>query len=143
MVANFYNNIVVCPRANAALNVGVAPLNKMFNLGINPLLGTDNVMLNSPDMLRELEFSLKIMSIFYKNYLDPLKLLKSATTNISNFRINNYIKKSYIELNNNAELFICKFISKNPYLNIINRCKTKNILYVINKVDIKDYIINI
>lgn len=143
LVANFYNNIVVCPRANAALNVGVAPLNKMFNLGINPLLGTDNVMLNSPDMLRELEFSLKIMSIFYKNYLDPLKLLKSATTNISNFRINNYIKKSYIELNNNAELFICKFISKNPYLNIINRCKTKNILYVINKVDIKDYIINI
>ena len=62
-VASSNQNVVVCPRANAALNVGVAPLNKMLELGIKPLLGSDNVMLNSPNMLRELEFSLKIMRL--------------------------------------------------------------------------------
>lgn len=143
LVSNFSSNVVVCPRANATLNVGVAPLNEMFKLGIKPLLGTDNVMLNSPNILRELEFSLKIMSVFYKDYLNPMELLKSATTNICDFKINDYIKKSYIELNNNAELFVCKPISKNYYLNIINRCKTKDILYVINKVEVKNNIMDI
>ena len=76
------SNVVVCPRANATLNVGVAPLNEMFSKGIKPLLGSDNLMLNSPNLFRELEFSLKIMSVYYKNYLNPKDLLKTATTNI-------------------------------------------------------------
>ena len=60
------SNVVVCPRANANLNVGVAPLNEMFSKGIKPLLGSDNLMLNSPNLFRELEFSLKIMSVLQK-----------------------------------------------------------------------------
>lgn len=85
-------NIVVCPRANATLNVGVAPLNKMLDLGFKPLLGTDNVMLNSPNMLRELEFTLKLMSVYYKDYIKPADLLKMATTNICGFKINDIVK---------------------------------------------------
>lgn len=122
-------NVVVCPRANATLNVGIAPLNDMLDLGINPLLGTDNLMLNSPNMLRELEFSLKIMSVTYNNYLNPLKLLKMATTNPYEFNFS----KSYIEIGMPAELIVFKRISENPFLNIINRAETKNILYIINK----------
>ena len=63
-VASSKQNVVVCPRANATLNVGVAPLARMLDMGIRPLLGTDNVMLNSPNMLRELEFTLKMMSVY-------------------------------------------------------------------------------
>lgn len=127
------SNVVVCPRANATLNVGVAPLNEMFSKGIKPLLGSDNLMLNSPNLFRELEFSLKIMSVYYKNYLNPKDLLKTATTNICNFEINRYIEKPVIDVNQEANLFISKKYSKNPYLNIINRCGTKYILYIMNR----------
>lgn len=127
------SNVVVCPRANATLNVGVAPLNEMFSKGIKPLLGSDNLMLNSPNLFRELEFSLKIMSVYYKNYLNPKDLLKTATTNICNFEINRYIEKPVIDVNQEANLFISKKYSKNPYLNIINRCGTKDILYIMDR----------
>ena len=133
LVSQSNQNVVVCPRANATLNVGVAPLNKMLKLGIKPLIGTDNVMLNSPSMFRELEFSLKIMSVYYKDYLNPTELLKMATTNVNSFGINNIIQKSTIEEGNFAEFIVVNSFSKNPYLNMINRCETKNILYMINK----------
>lgn len=126
-------NVVVCPRANATLNVGIVPLNNMLDLGIKPLLGTDNVMINSPNMLRELEFTLKIISVYYKKYIDPSNLLKMATTNICGFEINNVIDKSLIIEDNLAEFNVFNSFSKNPYLNIINRCETKDILYRINR----------
>ena len=120
-------NVVVCPRANATLNVGVPPLNKIIDLGIKPLLGTDNIMLNSPNMLKELEFTLKIMSVYYKRYINPVELLKMSTTNIK------IIQKSMILEDNLAEFVVFESFSKNPYLNICNRLETKNILYIINK----------
>ena len=132
-VAKSNQNVVVCPRANATLNVGVAPLNRMLDLGIRPLIGTDNVMLNSPNMLRELEFTLKLMSVYYKNYINPVDLLKMATTNICAFNINKIVQKSVIMENNFAEFIVYKSFSKNPYLNLCNRVETKNILYIINK----------
>ena len=127
------SNVVVCPRANATLNVGVPQLNRMLDLGIRPLLGTDNVMLNSPNMFRELEFTLKIMSVCYKNYLDPKELLKMATTNVCSSQINGIVEKSSIDVGNSAEFIVSNSFSINPYLNMINRCESKNILYVINK----------
>jgi cytosine/adenosine deaminase-related metal-dependent hydrolase len=132
-VVDSNQNVVVCPRANATLNVGVAPLNRMLDLGIKPLLGTDNVMLNSPNMFRELEFCLKIMSVYYKSYINPIDMVKMATTNICEFNVNNIIQKSVISENNFAEFNVLKSFSKNPYLNICNRLETKNILYTINK----------
>ena len=122
-------NVVVCPRANATLNVGIAPLNEMLDLGIKPVLGTDNLMLNSPDMFRELEFTLKIMSANYNRYLNPCELLKMATTNACLFDFD----KSCIGIGRVAQFNVIKHFSKNPYLSIINRSQTKNILYTINK----------
>ena len=132
-VADSNQNVVVCPRANATLNVGVAPLNRMLELGIKPLLGTDNVMLNSPNMFRELEFCLKIMSVYYKSYINPIDLVKMATTNVCGFDVNDIVQKSVILEDNFAEFNVLKSFSKNPYLNICNRLETKNILYTINK----------
>lgn len=132
-VVDSNQNVVVCPRANATLNVGVVPLPQMLDLGLKPLLGTDNVMLNSPNMLRELEFSLKIMSVYYNKYISPIELVKMATTNVCGFNINGIVEKSLILEDNFAEFNIFKSFSKNPYLNICNRLETKNILYTINK----------
>ncbi|WP_407380070.1 amidohydrolase family protein [Methanobrevibacter sp.] len=122
-------NVVVCPRANATLNVGIAPLNEMLKMGFKPILGTDNVMLNSPNMFRELEFTLKLMSITYKNYLNPCELLKMSTTNACHFNFD----KSYIEIGQIAEFNVIESFSKNPHLSIINRSETKNILCTINR----------
>ena len=132
-VASSNQNVVVCPRANATLNVGVAPVGRMLDLGIRPLLGTDNVMLNSPNMLRELEFTLKIMSVYYKSYINPQELLKMATTNVCGFKINDVVQKSLISEGDFAQFTVFKSFSKNPYLNICNRQETKTILYTINK----------
>ena len=132
-VAASKQNVVVCPRANATLNVGVAPLARMLDLGIRPLLGTDNVMLNSPNMLRELEFTLKMMSVYYKSYINPQELLKMATTNVCGFKINDVVQKSLISEGDFAQFTVFKSFSKNPYLNICNRQETKTILYTINK----------
>ena len=132
-VSKSNQNVVVCPRANATLNVGITQLNKMLDLGIKPLIGTDNVMINSPSIFRELEFTLKLMSVYYKNYINPKELLKMATTNVCDNKINSVVKKSAIDVGANAEFIVVNSFSKNPYLNIINRCESKNILYTINK----------
>ena len=129
LIKNSNANVVVCPRANATLNVGIAPLNEMLDLGIKPILGTDNLMLNSPDMFRELEFTIKIMSVNYNDYLNPCELLKMATTNACLFDFD----KSCIEVGQASQFNVIKHFSKNPYLSIINRSQTKNILYTINK----------
>jgi cytosine/adenosine deaminase-related metal-dependent hydrolase len=133
LVADSNQNIVVCPRANATLNVGVVPLIRMLNLGMKPLIGSDNVMLNSPNMFRELEFTLKIMSAYYGQYINPVDLVKMATTNICGFKINDVVQKYLISEDSPAEFIVLKSFSKNPYLNICNRVETKNILYTINK----------
>ena len=133
LVSKSKQNVVVCPRANATLNVGITQLNKMLKLGIKPLIGTDNVMINSPNIFRELEFTLKLMSVYYKEYIDPKDLLKMATTNVCDNKINAIVEKSAIDVGNDAEFIVLNSFSKNPYLNIINRCESKNILYRINK----------
>ena len=133
LISKSNQNVVVCPRANATLNVGIVPLNRLLDLGVKPLIGTDNVMLNSPNMFRELEFTLKLMSVYYKDYLNPKQLLQMATTNVCNSRLNKVIQKSTISVGSPAEFIVSNSFSINPYLNIINRCESKNILYIINK----------
>lgn len=132
-IANSNSNLVLCPRANASLGVGIAPLYKFLNMKIKPLIGTDNLMINSPNIIRELEFSMKISSVYYNKYIDPKEVLKLATSNICYSSINRNINKSIIEKDNFANLLIIKQISKNPYLSIINRCETKNIIYTMTK----------
>lgn len=126
-------NLCVCPRANATLNVGIAPLAELIQSGIEPIIGSDNLMLNSPNMLSELEFTIKLIAVSQNYNINPRSLLKMATTNIVSSPINNQINKSSIAENNPAEFIVFKQKSRNPYLNIINRCNAKGILYIINK----------
>jgi cytosine/adenosine deaminase-related metal-dependent hydrolase len=50
--------VAVCPRANAVLDVGRAPIRELFD-HTTVALGTDNVMLNLPSMFREMAFTAK------------------------------------------------------------------------------------
>ncbi|MEM3383327.1 MAG: amidohydrolase family protein [Nitrososphaerales archaeon] len=53
--------IVCCPRANSILGLGFPPIIKMMRKGILIALGTDNVMLNSPDLFREMDYTSRIL----------------------------------------------------------------------------------
>ena len=54
--------VVVCPRSNLVTNVGVPPIADLAER-TTLALGTDNVMLNSPSMFREMEFAAKLADV--------------------------------------------------------------------------------
>jgi cytosine/adenosine deaminase-related metal-dependent hydrolase len=54
--------INVCPRANIVLGVGRPPIRDLLD-HTTVALGTDNVMLNSPSMFREMEFAAKCFDV--------------------------------------------------------------------------------
>lgn len=54
--------VVVCPRSNLVTGVGVPPVADLLDR-TTVALGTDNVMLNSPSMFREMEFTAKLCEV--------------------------------------------------------------------------------
>ncbi|MBA5941805.1 MAG: amidohydrolase family protein [Methanophagales archaeon] len=62
---------VVCIRSNLVTGSGLPPLQQMLESGLTVGAGTDNVMLNSPDMFSEMEF---ISKIFRSEAKDVLKM---------------------------------------------------------------------
>ena len=66
--------IIVCPRSNLITGVGMPPIADL-HAATTVALGTDNVMMNAPSMLRELEFAAKLTD------LDARTLLQMATVN--------------------------------------------------------------
>lgn len=73
--------IVVCPRANAALAEGIPDCLGMADAGCTVAIGTDNVMINSPDMFREMDYLWKVTMGTHKRGVKPKEILKMATVN--------------------------------------------------------------
>lgn len=51
---------VINPRANTTLGLPVPPITALLDAGVNLLLGTDNVMLNPPNLFAELDFTYRL-----------------------------------------------------------------------------------
>ncbi len=66
--------VVVCPRSNLVTGVGLSPYEELHER-TTLALGTDNVMLNSPSMFREMEFLAKLSE------LPAAEILRMATIN--------------------------------------------------------------
>ncbi|MDI6811683.1 MAG: amidohydrolase family protein, partial [archaeon] len=66
---------IVCIRSNLVIGVGVPPLRQMLESGLTVGVGTDNVMLNSPNIFSEMEFISKIFN------LEEREVLKLCTLN--------------------------------------------------------------
>jgi cytosine/adenosine deaminase-related metal-dependent hydrolase len=77
-------NVALNPRANANLGLPIPPVAKLMRAGINLLLGTDNGLLNSPNMLAELDYAYKIAKSQFGDARspDPVSILKMATSNV-------------------------------------------------------------
>lgn len=72
------------PRANANLGLPMPPVRALMDAGVNLLLGTDNGLLNSPNLLAELDFTYKLAKSQYADAVrpDPLAILRMATSNV-------------------------------------------------------------
>jgi cytosine/adenosine deaminase-related metal-dependent hydrolase len=73
--------IVICPRANSSLAEGIPDFVSMEESGCTTAIGTDNVMINSPDMFKEMDYVWKVQMGLQKKRIDPKKILKMATVN--------------------------------------------------------------
>ena len=71
MVTKNKTSIVVCPRANGSLAEGIPDVNLMLDAGCNVAIGTDNVMINSPDIFREMDYLWKVSMGIKKKRLLP------------------------------------------------------------------------
>jgi cytosine/adenosine deaminase-related metal-dependent hydrolase len=75
--------IVCCPRSNAILGVGIPPVSRLVDAGLDVALGTDNIMVNSPDIFREMDFAARIArgSVLDPSTIPGRDALKMATIN--------------------------------------------------------------
>jgi len=73
--------IVVCPRANASLAEGIPNVVQMMEMNCNITIGTDNVMINSPDLFREMDFLWKTTMGVHQKRIEPKNILKMVTIN--------------------------------------------------------------
>ena len=81
LVAINTRGIVICPRANSSLAEGIPDISLMQKFGCNITIGTDNVMINSPDIFREMDYLWKVTMGMSQNRFDPKQILKMATVN--------------------------------------------------------------
>lgn len=74
---------VVNPRANAALGLPLPPVAALLQAGVPLLLGTDNGILNGPDLFRELDFTWRLARSQWGDghHPHPREILKMATAN--------------------------------------------------------------
>ena len=126
------SSLTICPRSNGALSVGFIPLFDILKTGTKPLIGSDNIMINRPNLFREMEFTLKIMKGLSKDYIAPIEILKMATTNVCVAdSLSEKINKPYIGEGQKAEIMIINQKSNNPYLSLINRTEVNDIVKII------------
>jgi cytosine/adenosine deaminase-related metal-dependent hydrolase len=130
LTARKTSGIVVCPRANAALAEGIPDIEMMIKTGNTVAIGTDNVMINSPNMFREMDYLWKVSMAIHKKRIDAKQILKMATSNagkILNKKIGS-IREGY--------LADCIFIDKhaielepmhNPHASIVHRASESTI----------------
>ncbi len=123
-VAKKTRGIVICPRANSSLAEGIPDIELMQKAGCTLALGTDNVMINSPDMFREMDFLWKVTMGIHKKRIDPKEILKMATVN------GGKILKKDIGVIKNGKIADCIFLDKhaldlepmhNPHASIVHR----------------------
>lgn len=124
--------VVVCPRANGVLGAGLPDVAGMLRSGCLVAIGTDNVMLNSPDMFRELDYLWKA-SHAAGAFIEPRELVKMATVNAAKMlRLNS----GCIEPGREADLL---FIDKqhvdlypvhDPYATVVHRASADSIAAV-------------
>ncbi len=124
--------VVACPRSNAMTGVGLPPIKRLREAGVTLALGTDNVMLNSPDMLREMEWADKLF------LHDDVYTLRMATLNAARLaRLEK--RKGSVLPGKDADLLVFDLdsdtfkSSQNLLSTVVRRARPDDISYFINE----------
>jgi cytosine/adenosine deaminase-related metal-dependent hydrolase len=130
LVSKKIRGIVVCPRANASLAEGIPDIDQMMKMNCNVTIGTDNIMINSPDMFREMDFLWKVTMGTHQKRIEPKSILKMATVNAGKLlgKKIGCIKEGYLA----DAIFIKKNDvdldpMQNPYASIVHRANENSI----------------
>lgn len=101
-------NVVLNPRANSNLGLPLAPIAKLLDSHANLLLGTDNGLLNSPNLLAELDFTYKIAKSQFGDAIrpNPSDILKMVTSNIRHLLPDT---PGYLDIGLPADLVVLNF----------------------------------
>lgn len=121
--------IAVCVRSNLVTGVGLPPILEMLENEISLCIGTDNMMLNSPDMFEELHFLSKIYGV---SDAVLFKMATSGGANALGCRFTGSVevgKKADLMVVNGKSLNL-KYV-KDPLFGLIRRARTDDILGIV------------
>lgn len=102
-------SVILCPRSNLTLRVGIPNVAKMLEHKINVCLGTDNVMITPPNMFRELEFLSRLIYLQDPD-VSSKEILKIASVNPAKLFD---LDHGTIKVGNSADLIIVDMNSVN------------------------------
>ncbi len=127
--------VVICPRANSSYAVGIPRIKELFEI-TKVAIGTDNVMMNSLNIFREIEYTFKVARALYKDYkFDAKDILKAATINgreILKLKTNEIIEGNIADF----IIFRNKCFINDVYLAIIHRYDFSDIKVVVKNDEV-------
>lgn len=123
--------LILCPRSNSLLSVGLPPIKEALEKDIELWLGTDNVSVCSPSILEELSFAWNVLRLQSEEagYEEARELLKAATVNPTNDLevsfgpLEEGRKTDFLVLSGGRNL--TNF--ENPHLGIVSRARKDNL----------------
>lgn len=123
--------LVLCPRSNSLLSVGLPPIKQALEEGVELWLGTDNTTVCSPNMFRELSFAWSVLRLQSRGAesREARELLKAATVNPTD---DLDLPFGPLEEGNNATFMVLSRgrnlrRCKDPWVGIVNRAGVGNI----------------
>lgn len=111
-------SLILCPRCNGYFGLGFPPIEEIVKLNIPVSIGTDNIMINTPNLFEEIRYLSLIYKVLNKSneklYLSARELLKMITINAArNFRVQNQVGS--IQEGKNADFFLINLNDPNYY----------------------------
>lgn len=129
LIAKKNIGIIICPRSNGVLGCGIPRISRMMKSGCKIAIGTDNIMTNSPDIFREMDYIWKVSRSSGIN-LDAKSVLKMATINAAEIL---GLNSGCIKVGRSADfIFLDKtsfdlYPIHNPYAAIVHRANQTSI----------------
>ncbi|MBF1999951.1 MAG: amidohydrolase family protein [Synechococcales cyanobacterium M58_A2018_015] len=131
-------NVVLNPRANANLGLPLPPIAPLIDSEANLLLGTDNGLLNSPNLLAELDFTYKVAKSQFGDAVrpDPVSILQMVTSNIRGFLPDVY---GYLDTGLPADFVVLDFTqphlraSRHLIASIVTRVTPEDVLLTVRQ----------
>ncbi|NJN87281.1 MAG: amidohydrolase family protein [Leptolyngbyaceae cyanobacterium SL_7_1] len=132
-------NLALNPRANANLGLPLPPIAKLMESDANLLLGTDNGLLNSPNLFAELDFTYKVAKSQFGDAVrpDPRMILQMVTSNVRSLLHNDTY--GYLEQGLPADFIVLDFTqphlraSRNIFASIVTRVTPEDVIATVRR----------